>query len=131
MTLLKKISYAFVLCAGLTYIGLKFTWADTSWFTIFILLQVIGFIFLSAFLLIFSKLFKMAALKAYLMATICGYIAYVLALAAINHQSITVSHIIQTHTTRDFIPTLLSFLLANTAILIYSYFEERSKKVSQ
>ncbi|MGN6417060.1 MAG: hypothetical protein ACTHMC_06200 [Pseudobacter sp.] len=130
MSIFKKIAYAFVLCAGLTYIGLKFTWNDTSWFNIFILLHFVGFIFLIAFLLIFSKLFKMGMLKSYLLATICGYIAYMVSISYINHQTVSGGTIAHIHASRDFVPSLLSFLLGNTAILIYTYFEERSKKTS-
>lgn len=128
MSIFKKIAYAFVLCAGLTYIGLKFTWNDTSWFNIFILLQFIGFIFLIAFWLVFSKLFKMGMLRSYLLATVGAYIAFMLAMLAINNQPVSASQIVGLHTGKDFVPTLLSFLLGNTAILIYTYFEERSKK---
>lgn len=130
MSIFKKIAYAFVLCAGLTYIGLKFTWDDTSWFTIFMLLQFIGFIFLIAFLLVFSKLIKMGMLKSYLLATICAYIAYMISMSFINNQQLSGAYIAHLHASKDFIPTLLSFLLGNTAILIYTYFEERSRKTA-
>lgn len=130
MSIFKKIAYAFVLCAGLTYIGLKFTWDDTSWFNIFILLNFVGFIFLIAFLLIFSKLFKMGMMKSYLLATICAYIGYMVAISYINYQGVSGGTIAQIHASRDFVPSLLSFLLGNTAILIYTYFEERSKKTA-
>ncbi|QEC45375.1 hypothetical protein [Pseudobacter ginsenosidimutans] len=131
MMILKKVAYAFALCAGLTYIGLKFTWPDTGWYTIFMALQFAAFVVLLLFLLLFSKLIKMQPLKAYLLATICAYIGYLFALKAINNpgDSIGVA-LTKLHTGKDFVPTLLSFLLANTAILIYTFFEERAKKTA-
>lgn len=128
MSIFKKIAYAFLLTAGLTYIGLKFTWNDTSWFTIFMLLQFIGFIYLIACWLVFSKLMKMGMLRSYLLATVCAYIAYTVSMSFINNQGISGATIAHLHTSKDFVPTLLSFLLGNTAILIYTYFEERSGK---
>jgi hypothetical protein len=73
----------------------------------------------------------MQPLKAYLLATICAYIGYLFALKAINNpgDSIGVA-LTKLHTGKDFVPTLLSFLLANTAILIYTFYEERAKKTA-
>jgi hypothetical protein len=131
MKILKKVAYAFALCAGLTYIGLKFTWPDTGWYTIFMALQFAAFVLLLVFLLLFSKLIKMQPLQAYLLATVCAYIAYLFMLKAINNPDDSIGvFLAKIHTGRDFVPTLLSFLLANTAILIYTFFEERSKKVA-
>lgn len=128
MNILKKVAYAFGLCAGLTYMGLKLTWPDASMYTIFLALQFVAFIFLLAFMLVYNKLIKLQAFKAYLLATISAYIAYLFALKAINNPDDAFGEfLVKVHQGPDFVPTLLSFLIANLAILIYSYFEEKAK----
>jgi hypothetical protein len=131
MMILKKVAYAFALCAGLTYIGLKFTWPDTGWYTIFMSLQFAAFVLLLVFLLLFSKVIRLKPMIAYILAMDCTYIAYLFALKAINDPELPWGDfLVKVHTGKDFVPTLLSFLLANSAILIYTYFEERAKKVA-
>lgn len=130
--ILKKCAYGFALCAGLTYIGLKFTWGDSSWYTIFLALQFIAFIFLLAFLLVFSKVIKMKTFTAYLLATVCAYIAYLFSLKAINNPNDDLGvFLVKIHTGKDFVPTLLSFLISNLAILIYTFFEDRARTGKQ
>jgi uncharacterized membrane protein len=73
----------------------------------------------------------MQPLQAYLLATVCTYIVYLFMLKAINNPDDSIGvFLAKIHTGKDFVPTLLSFLLANTAILIYTFFEERSKKAA-